>query len=81
MIELEDLWNDLAAIRVFSLFCAYPAGRFDAGTAATLTTVGARHTRVVPTEPSDALAWMTADSPRMVPPATSAEVARASRFP
>ncbi|MEA2371177.1 MAG: hypothetical protein QOH12_1571 [Solirubrobacteraceae bacterium] len=63
MIDLEDLWNDLAPTHDFALFCAYPAGAFDAGEDATREVVCARHTRVVPTEPTDTLAWMTGDSP------------------
>jgi len=62
MIALEDLWNDLATTHAFALFCAYPAGAFDASATATLMTLCGRHTRVVATEPTDTLAWMTSDS-------------------
>ncbi|HEY5198099.1 MAG TPA: diguanylate cyclase [Solirubrobacteraceae bacterium] len=49
-IELEDLWNDLALTRSFSLLCAYPAAGFDSATAAVFTALCSRHAHVVPAD-------------------------------
>lgn len=49
-IALEDLWNDLAAVRSFSLLCAYPAGAFDDDACAAFKQICAQHTTVIPTQ-------------------------------
>jgi PAS domain S-box-containing protein len=53
-IELERLWNELAATRSFALLCAYAMSRFGtAAEAAGLASVCAQHTHVVATEAYD----------------------------
>ncbi len=49
-IALEDLWNDLATDRDFSLLCAYPLREFDAGSSATFKKVCEQHSTVIPAE-------------------------------
>jgi hypothetical protein len=52
-VRLEDLWNDLADERSFSLFCAYPVGAdLDA---AGLGAVCRQHASVIPGESFSAL--------------------------
>lgn len=52
-MELEQLWNDLAAERDFSLLCAYPRALFnDASAQLDFERMCARHTRVLPGEPA-----------------------------
>ncbi len=49
-IALEDLWNDLATRRPFSLFCAYPIRAFDADASAEqFQRVCEQHSRVIQT--------------------------------
>ncbi len=58
-IAVEDLWNDLAAERSFSLLCAYPMGDFDDATRAAFKQICTQHSEVLPVEapaPDDALA-------------------------
>lgn len=45
-IAIEDLWNDLAAVRAFSLLYAYPLQGFDAETRATFRRICAQHASV-----------------------------------
>jgi signal transduction histidine kinase len=53
-IELEELWNELARLHAFSLYCAYPLREFGAdGTA--FEAVCAVHARVLPAESYSAL--------------------------
>ena len=49
-LALEDLWNDLADIRSFSLLCAYPFNVFDDDHRAAFTRVCDQHTAVLPAE-------------------------------
>lgn len=50
-IALEDLWNDLAAEREFTLLCAYPMSSFDdAGSAAAFKRICDQHSTVIPSE-------------------------------
>jgi hypothetical protein len=50
-IQLEDLWNALAAERAFTLFCAYRMDHFRGpGDAAAFEDICGKHTRVVPSE-------------------------------
>jgi len=53
-IELEELWNELARLHAFSLYCAYPLREFGADGAA-FEAVCALHARVLPTESYSAL--------------------------
>jgi diguanylate cyclase (GGDEF)-like protein/putative nucleotidyltransferase with HDIG domain len=64
-IQLEDLWNDLAANRDFALLCAYPAHAFDVGTAAALRAVCERRRGVAAAAPAvdDRGDWMAIDAP------------------
>ena len=56
-IHLEELWNDLARIHSFSLFCAYPMHGFGKAAHGTpFTEIGTHHTRVIPAESYNALA-------------------------
>jgi PAS domain S-box-containing protein len=56
-IHLEELWNDLARIHSFSLFCAYPMHGFgNAAHGTPFTEIGTHHTRVIPAESYNALA-------------------------
>lgn len=52
-LRLEELWNDLARIRPFSLLCAYPMSGFTE--AGLFSQVCNRHARVIPTESYTAL--------------------------
>jgi len=50
-VALEDLWNDLAATREFSLLCAYPMHTFDDdASAAAFKRVCDQHSTVIPSE-------------------------------
>jgi signal transduction histidine kinase len=50
-IRLEQLWNELARTKSFSLFCAYPMSSFDSEEdAAMLLKVCNEHSAVIPTE-------------------------------
>ncbi len=50
-IALEDLWNDLAAEREFTLLCAYPMSSFDdSGSAAAFKRICDQHSTVIPSE-------------------------------
>jgi len=50
-IALEDMWNDLAATREFSLLCAYPMHTFEDDASATgFKRVCEQHTTVIPSE-------------------------------
>lgn len=49
-IALEDLWNDLASVRRFSLLCAYPMRAFDDGASAEFKRICGQHTTVIPAE-------------------------------
>jgi diguanylate cyclase (GGDEF)-like protein len=51
-LALEDLWNELALQRTFSLLCAYPMRSFeDDDSAAAFKRICDQHTTVIPTEP------------------------------
>lgn len=55
-IRLEELWNEIAETRSFTLLCAYPvAGSTDIETAERFSDVCERHTHVVPAESYTAL--------------------------
>jgi PAS domain S-box-containing protein/excisionase family DNA binding protein len=66
-IRLEQLWNELARVHSFALFCAYPMSAFEGdGQADPLKEVCTCHTRVIPAEsyaslsrPEDRLAAIT----------------------
>ena len=49
-IALEKLWNDLAAVRRFSLLCAYPMHGFDEDVGAVFKQICALHSTVIPAE-------------------------------
>jgi PAS domain S-box-containing protein/excisionase family DNA binding protein len=49
-IRLEELWNDLAKVHLFALFCAYPMSAFGAGDVDPLGEVCTCHSRVIPAE-------------------------------
>ena len=50
-VRLEELWNELAKVHQFALFCAYPIKGFDkAGDGVALGDVCKCHTRVIPAE-------------------------------
>ncbi len=49
-IALEDMWNDLAEIRSFSLFCGYPIQSFDVQSRALFKHICGQHGRVIPAE-------------------------------
>jgi diguanylate cyclase (GGDEF)-like protein len=49
-IALEDLWNDLARVRDFSLLCAYPMLGFDDHAGATFRKICGQHTTVIPAD-------------------------------
>ncbi|MEZ0373971.1 MAG: MEDS domain-containing protein [Candidatus Sericytochromatia bacterium] len=50
-LELEELWNDLALVREFSLLCAYPLQAFQSQRdSAFFTSICNEHARVFPTE-------------------------------
>ncbi|HEV7804187.1 MAG TPA: diguanylate cyclase [Solirubrobacteraceae bacterium] len=50
-LALEDLWNDLAHVRAFSLLCAYPMRSFDdEASAAAFARICEQHTTVIPSE-------------------------------
>jgi hypothetical protein len=49
-IALEDLWNDLARVREFSLLCAYPMLGFADHASATFRQICRQHTTVIPAE-------------------------------
>jgi PAS domain S-box-containing protein len=55
-IQLEKLWNNLAKIRSFTLFCAYPKNSFDqAKDAEAFTRICNEHSRVISPDGGDAL--------------------------
>jgi len=49
-IAVEDLWNELAADRTFSLFCGYPIQGFDVQSRTAFKHICDRHTSVIPAE-------------------------------
>jgi hypothetical protein len=49
-IALEDLWNELAADRSFSLFCGYPIQGFDVQSRAVFEHICGQHSTVIPAE-------------------------------
>ncbi len=49
-IALEDLWNDLALSRSFSLLCAYPMQGFDDDARAAFKQICTQHSDVIPAE-------------------------------
>jgi hypothetical protein len=49
-VALEDLWNDLAAVRNFSLLCAYPLRAFGVAAAGAFRRICAQHSTVIPAE-------------------------------
>lgn len=49
-IALEDLWNDLASERRFTLLCAYPLQGFDEHSRAAFKQICRRHDGVIPAE-------------------------------
>jgi PAS domain S-box-containing protein len=56
-LQLEELWNDLAAIHAFPLLCAYPMRGFSRAVhAQKLLRICAAHSHVIPTEAYTALA-------------------------
>jgi hypothetical protein len=49
-IALEDLWNELAEVRAFSLFCGYPIQGSDVRSRAVFKHICGQHGTVVPAE-------------------------------
>lgn len=49
-IALEDMWNELAEVRAFSLFCGYPIQAFDVQSRAFFEHICGQHGTVVPAE-------------------------------
>lgn len=49
-LAVEDLWNELAVTRDFSLLCAYPLRLFDVGARTAFRRICARHSTVIPAE-------------------------------
>ena len=49
-LALEDLWNELASTRDFSLLCAYPLRVFDVGARSAFRHICTQHTTVIPAE-------------------------------
>lgn len=49
-IAVEDLWNDLASTRSFSLLCAYPLQAFDDEARAAFKQICTQHSGVIPAE-------------------------------
>jgi len=50
-IALEDLWNDLAQVRPFTLLCAYPLRAFDdPASGGDFKRICEQHTKVIPSE-------------------------------
>ena len=45
-IALEDMWNELAGIRKFSLLCGYPISSFDVQSRALFAHICGQHTSV-----------------------------------
>ena len=45
-IALEDMWNELASVRAFSLFCGYPISSFDVQSRALFQHICGQHTSV-----------------------------------
>lgn len=58
-ISFEELWNNLAQSRAFSLCCAYPMNGFSAGHAAPFMRICAQHSHVFPA-PGRSLGSLTA---------------------
>lgn len=50
-IALEDMWNELAAIREFSLLCGYPISAFDVQSRGLFEHICGQHTSVRPQQP------------------------------
>lgn len=63
-IAVEDLWNDLASTRSFSLLCAYPLQGFDDEARAAFKQICAQHTGVIPA--ADDLTPGSADEQRRI---------------
>jgi len=72
-LTLEELWNDLAGRRPFTLFCAYPAHSLDGS--ASHHAICTRHSAVVP-EPALNSAGTIEVSRRFEPTPTAARAAR-----
>jgi hypothetical protein len=49
-LAVEDLWNELAVTRDFSLLCAYPLRLFDVGARTAFRRICAQHSTVIPAE-------------------------------
>jgi hypothetical protein len=49
-LAVEDLWNNLALTRDFSLLCAYPLRLFDVGARTAFRRICAQHSTVIPAE-------------------------------
>jgi MEDS: MEthanogen/methylotroph, DcmR Sensory domain len=64
-IALEDLWNELAEVRAFSLFCGYPIQGFDVQSRAVFKHICGQHSTVVPAE-SYSLAGTADEQQRVV---------------
>jgi hypothetical protein len=47
-IELEVMWNKLQAVEQFPLFCAYPRSGFSGDATASIQSVCATHSRIIP---------------------------------
>ena len=47
-IALEGLWNKLQAVEKFPIFCAYPRSAFGGDAAASIQSVCAAHSRIIP---------------------------------
>ena len=47
-IELEVMWNKLQAVEQFPLFCAYPRSGFGTEASASIQSVCAAHSRIIP---------------------------------
>jgi hypothetical protein len=49
-LAVEDLWNELALTRDFSLLCGYPLRLFDVGARTAFRRICAQHSTVIPAE-------------------------------
>jgi PAS domain S-box-containing protein len=54
-VQLERMWNDLAAMHSFALFCAYPMADVAAGPTEAMNAICEQHSRALPTESYRAL--------------------------
>jgi hypothetical protein len=54
-IALEQLWNKAQAVEKFPLFCAYPRAGFEGDAAASIHSVCATHSRIIPGYPGGRL--------------------------